>query len=58
MKIQFWEEKFKDDSTFLFGNSPNKTILEYESLFSKEWNILDVGCGDGKNTLYLAKQGF
>ncbi len=58
MKIQFWEEKFKDDSAFLFGNSPNKTILEYEPLFSKRWNILDVGCGDGKNILYLAKQRF
>jgi len=58
MKVQFWEDTFKDDSTFLFGSSPNKTILEYENLFCKEWNILDVGCGDGKNALYLAKQGF
>lgn len=58
MKIQFWEDNFKNDSTFLFGSCPNQTILEYENLFSKRWNILDVGCGDGKNSLYLAKQGF
>lgn len=58
MKIPFWEEFFQDDSTFLFGSSPNKTIPEFENLFSKKWNVLDVGCGDGKNALYLAKQGF
>ena len=58
MKIEFWEDYFKDDSTFLFGSNPNKTIIEYEHLFQKEWNILDVGCGDGKNAIQLAKQGF
>lgn len=58
MKIDFWEDYFKDDSTFLFGGTPNKTIVEYEHLFNKEWNVLDVGCGDGKNVIYLAKQGF
>ena len=58
MKIKFWEDYFKDDSSFLFGNTPNKTIVEHEHLFNKEWRILDVGCGDGKNIFYLAKQGF
>ncbi len=58
MKIEFWEDYFKDDSTFLFGSVPNKTLVEYEHLFNKDWNILDVGCGDGKNVFYLAKQGF
>lgn len=58
MKIDFWEDYFKDDSTFLFGNTPNKTIVEFEHLFNKAWNILDVGCGDGKNSFYLAEQGF
>ena len=38
--------------------APNKTIVEYEHLFQKNWNVLDVGCGDGKNAFYLAKQGF
>jgi len=58
MKIGFWEDYFKDDSTFLFGSAPNKTIVEYEHLFNKDWNILNVGCGDGKNSFNLAGQGF
>lgn len=58
MRIQFWEDYFKDDNTFLFGSAPNKTIIEYEHLFENDWYVLDVGCGDGKNSLYLAKQGF
>ncbi len=58
MKIEFWENYFKDDNTFLFGSAPNKTVVEYEHLFNKNWNILDVGCGDGKNAIHLASQGF
>ena len=58
MKIPFWEKAFKNDKTFLFGSSPNKTITEFENLFDKNGVILDVDCGDGKNAVYLARQGF
>ena len=32
MKIEFWEKTFEDDSTFLFGTAPNKTITELEHM--------------------------
>ncbi len=58
MKVEHWEDTFKDDSTFLFGAAPNRTVTELEHMFDKAWTVLDVGCGDGKNAVYLAKQGF
>ena len=58
MKIPFWEESYKDDNISTFGNEPNETILEYEHLIEKSCNILDIGCGDGKNSLYLSSKGY
>ena len=58
MNIPFWEESYKNDSVSLFGTRPNAAILEYEHLFPKSGNLLDIGCGDGKNSLYLSGRGF
>lgn len=58
MKISFWEDSYKDDSMSTFGMQPNTTIDEFLHLFDKSWSVLDVGCGDGKNSLHLAGLGF
>ncbi len=57
-KIPFWEETYKDISAVTFSIEPNMSVMEFESLFEKQWKVLDVGCGEGQNALYLAKQGF
>ena len=58
MNKPFWEESYKDDNVSTFGTEPNQSIKEYEYLFNKEWSILEICCGEGKNPLYLASRGF
>ena len=58
MNNPFWEESYKNDHVSTFGTEPNQSIKEYEHLFKKTWNILEIGCGEGKNPIYLASQGF
>ena len=41
-----------------FPIEPNKTVTEYEHLLNKDAAVLEAGCGEGQNVLYLAKQGF
>ncbi len=56
--IPFWEKAYRSDNIMSFSTSPNSTVEEFENLINKQSNILDVGCGEGQNVLYLAKQGF
>ena len=56
--IPFWEKAYQDDTTNAFSASPNATLKEFEHLLHKNSNILEIGCGEGQNVLYLAKQGY
>ena len=56
--IPFWEKAYRSDNITAFPIEPNKTIVEYEHLLDKDAAILEVGCGEGQNVLYLAKQRF
>lgn len=37
---------------------PNASVKEMQNQLDVSVNILEVGCGEGQNVLYLAKQGF
>lgn len=56
--IPFWEETYRNDNIMAFPIEPNNTLKEYEHLFGKDAAVLEAGCGEGQNVLYLAKQGF
>ncbi|MBD5454222.1 MAG: methyltransferase domain-containing protein [Lachnospiraceae bacterium] len=56
--IPFWEKAYQDDTTNAFSAVPNATLTEFEHLLQKNSKILEIGCGEGQNVLYLAEQGY
>lgn len=42
----------------LWGNKPNNLISMFEKDFEPNSNVLDLGCGQGRDALYMAKKGF
>jgi len=58
MEKPFWENTYNDDSVTTFGIKPTKALEAMWESFDKNWSVLDVGCGEGKNALFLAEKGF
>ncbi|MBI4726263.1 class I SAM-dependent methyltransferase [candidate division TA06 bacterium] len=57
MDQPFWEKAYKSIESSTFGN-PSLEIYEISNSLPKGARILDAGCGDGRNALYLAEKGF
>lgn len=53
----FWEKEYLNNSEFVFGE-PSTEVKLYSEFLPTHSRILDLGCGDGRNALYLASQGF
>jgi cyclopropane fatty-acyl-phospholipid synthase-like methyltransferase len=58
MQTPFWEQSYQEDNITTFGIEPNQTICERWQAFSADGTVLDVGCGEGKNAIFLAQKGF
>lgn len=55
---KFWDARF-DTNEFLFGAEPNEFLKEASSKYlSGSLNVLCVADGEGRNSVFLAKQGF
>lgn len=52
---EYWDEKFENRSDKPL--SPEKAIIENVECF-KKGSMLDIACGDGRNTLFLLEKGF
>ncbi len=42
----------------VFGKTPEKILVDYVKLISKKYHVLDIGAGQGRNTIYLSKLGY
>lgn len=50
--------KYYKTNKDVFGKEPEKILVEHTHLISKEKPVLDIGAGQGRNTIYLAKLGY
>lgn len=58
--VPFWDTAYANATqpdTFC-GGVPSAQIVDVAAKLPSGASVLDLGCGDGRNTLYLAEQGF
>lgn len=51
-----WDHKYADSSYF-FGTDPNEFLLHSERLIPRSGRVLCLGDGEGRNGVWLARQG-
>ena len=56
----FWEESYKRPGKLdtFGGGKPSKEVVTVAAGMQPGQRALDLGCGEGRNALYLASQGF
>jgi len=52
-----WNRKYRDKPALLQTRPPSPMVAEY-ALKAKGRNAVDLACGNGRNTLFLAANGF
>ena len=57
-KQPFWESNYRaSDAADTFGQA-SQEVIDLSSKLKTGSQILDLGCGDGRHALFLAKKGF
>jgi tellurite methyltransferase len=52
-----YDQAYRDVPDY-FGNKPTEILTEYYQMMDKSMPVLDVGAGQGRNSLYLARHGY
>ena len=56
MDKPFWEKSYQDKSVSTFSKGPTVDLNEYVHIINENSNVLDVGCGEGRNSIFLASK--
>lgn len=52
----FWDERFSAPE-YIFGREPNRFLVSQQALIRRGMRVLDVATGEGRNAVWLARQG-
>jgi tellurite methyltransferase len=59
MSQPFWEKAYTDlDTPAFHGGAPSQEIREVAMQLPPAASVLDLGCGEGRNAIFLAECGF
>ncbi|MCL2421299.1 MAG: methyltransferase domain-containing protein [Defluviitaleaceae bacterium] len=58
MEKPFWEQTYRDDTVVTFTKGPTADVAAHWTMLPSGGNVLDVGCGEGRNAIFLAEKGF
>ena len=53
----FWETAYSDRKVSAFSKGPTADVKKHFRLFPSNAAVLDVGCGEGRNSVFMAKLG-
>ncbi len=56
-KEPFWEKSYQNPNVSTFAKGPTGDVAEFNIHFKNNSIILDVGCGEGRNSIFLAGKG-
>lgn len=56
MDISFWDERYSSKE-YVYGEAPNDFLVEAGTHLPPKARVLSLGEGEGRNAVYLAKQG-
>lgn len=53
---QFWDKRYATPE-YIFGVEPNAFLAANREYFKPGMRVLDIACGEGRNSVWLAEQG-